>query len=86
MILIIFSSLYIFPWKQMGIDTGSDFLNKPYTLGLDLQGGVELDYQVDLSAVKNTETNASDPMATQNSESVIVEGLKKIIDDRVGSL
>lgn len=58
--LIILSGLYIVPWNQYGIDNA--FLNKPYTLGLDLQGGVELDYKVDLDSVKtqtgvNTEQN-----------------------------
>ncbi len=33
--LIIASGLYILPWNQYGIDNA--FLNKPYTLGLDLQ-------------------------------------------------
>lgn len=86
-LLIIASALYIFPWKHFGIDLGSDFLNKPYTLGLDLQGGVELDYQVDLSAVENY--NSGTTMAhnpTQSNEAIVVEWLKKIIDGRVNSL
>ena len=33
--LIILSGLYIVPWNQFGVDNA--FLNKPYTLGLDLQ-------------------------------------------------
>lgn len=33
--LIVVSGLYIVPWHQYGIDNA--FLNKPYTLGLDLQ-------------------------------------------------
>lgn len=90
MIIIVLSTLYIVPWKSLGINVNNDFLNKPFTLGLDLQGGVELDYQVDLSAVKNSE-NFSGAMihtnaAQTNNEAVVVEGLKKIIDKRVGSL
>lgn len=73
-LLIIASALYIFPWKHFGIDLGSDFLNKPYTLGLDLQGGVELDYQVDLSAVENYNTGATmTHNPTQSNEAIVVE-------------
>ena len=52
---------------------------KPYHYGLDLYGGVELDYKVDLSALKN----ASGTTLTERS---IVENLKKIVDTRVQSL
>ncbi len=37
MTIIVLSSLYIFPWKSVGIDFGESFINKNYTLGLDLQ-------------------------------------------------
>jgi preprotein translocase subunit SecD len=74
--LIILSGLYIVPWNQYGIDNA--FLNKSYTLGLDLQGGVELDYKVDLDSVK-TQTGV-------NTEQNIVEGIKSVIDKRVNSL
>ncbi len=74
--LIILSGLYIVPWNQYGIDNA--FLNKPYTLGLDLQGGVELDYKVDLDSVK-TQTGV-------NAEQNIVEWIKSVIDKRVNSL
>ena len=87
--IIVLSALYIFPWKNVGITIDNEFLNKQYTLGLDLQGGVELDYQVDLSALKTDENNdsANHPnSAPANNESVVVEGLKKIIDTRVSSL
>lgn len=47
--LIILSTLYIVPWDKMGIDI--PLLSKPYTLGLDLQGGIELDYKVDFESV-----------------------------------
>lgn len=87
-LLILVSALYVFPWKNFGIDLGN-FFNKPYTLGLDLQGGVELDYQVDLSAAQDYATgsiNGHLPTTAANNEAVVVEGLKKIIDSRVNSL
>lgn len=74
--LIIVSGLYIVPWNQYGID--NDFLNKPYTLGLDLQWGVELDYKVDLDNVK--------AQSGKTTEQNIVEGIKSVIDKRVNSL
>ncbi len=87
MTIIVLSSLYIFPWKSVGIDFGESFINKNYTLGLDLQWGVELDYQVDLSAVKTqTGVDMATGLPNTSNEFVVVEGLKKIIDDRVGSL
>lgn len=87
-ILILASALYIFPWKNVGININNNFLNKPYTLGLDLQGGVELDYQVDLSTVAaHSASGATNSAQTaQNNEAVVVDGLKKIIDERVNSL
>lgn len=76
--LIVLSGLYVFPWNNFGI-TPPAFLSKPYTLGLDLQGWVELDYRVDLDILKN-QTGAT------WSEQTIVEWLKRIIDKRVMSL
>lgn len=74
--LIVLSALYILPWSQYGVDNA--FLNKPYTLGLDLQWGVELDYKVDL----DTATAQSGATTELN----IVEGIKSVIDKRVNSL
>ncbi len=74
--LIVASGLYIVPWNQYGVDNA--WLNRPYTLGLDLQWGVELDYKVDLDAVK-----AQSGTTTEQS---IVEGIKSVIDKRVNSL
>ncbi len=74
--LIILSGLYIVPWNQFGIDNA--FLNKPYTLGLDLQWGVELDYKVDLDTVRS--------QSGTTTEQSIVEGIKSVIDKRVNSL
>lgn len=80
MMLIIISGLYILPWKNFGIN--NDFLSKSYVLGLDLQGGVELDYKVDFP---KTQTGLTE-QEQNNNEFIVVEGLKKIIDKRVGSL
>ncbi len=74
--LLVLSGLYIVPWNQYGID--SAWLNKPYTLGLDLQWGVELDYKVDLDVVKS--------QSGKTTEQNIVEGIKSVIDKRVNSL
>lgn len=53
-------------------------ISKPYTLGLDLQGGIELDYKIDFDSVTTT-SGALD-------KNTIIEGLKTIIDRRVNSL
>lgn len=74
--LIILSALYIVPWDKMGIDV--PLLSKPYTLGLDLQGGIELDYKVDFDSVA-TSSGTLD-------KNTVIEGLKAIIDRRVNSL
>lgn len=74
--IILASWLYIVPWSQYGVD--NSFLNKPYTLGLDLQWGVELDYKVDFDASK-TQT-------WKTTEQNVVEGIKSVIDKRVNSL
>jgi protein-export membrane protein SecD len=75
--LIVASAIYIVPWDKMGIDIPA--LSKPYTLGLDLQGGIELDYKVDWDAV------VVQSGATLDKQGII-EGIKMIIDKRVGSL
>jgi preprotein translocase subunit SecD len=74
--LIIVATLYIVPWDKMGIDI--PLFSKPYTLGLDLQGGIELDYKVDFDSV----ATASGTL----DKNTIIEGLKAIIDRRVNSL
>jgi preprotein translocase subunit SecD len=80
--LTIVSGLYIFPWDQVGI-TAPDWV-KPYKYGLDLHGGVELDYKVDLSELQEA-NKKSDTQGTVN-ESTVVDTLKTIIDKRVNSL
>ncbi len=76
-LLVLICGIYIFPWSKIGIDIPA--LSKPYTLGLDLQGGVELDYKVDLDAVRSQ----SDIQWTPQT---IVEGIKSVIDKRVNGL
>lgn len=73
-----FSLFYTIPWNSFGINipfTGTD-----YKLGLDLQGGVELDYKVDLDKVRQQEDN------NKQKEDSIVEWLKSIVDKRIESL
>ena len=76
--LVVLSLVYIIPWDKFGIDIA--FLAKPYTLGLDLQGGIELDYKVDFETLK------SQTGTTTWSEQNIIEGIKSVIDKRVNSL
>ncbi|PZM82161.1 protein translocase subunit SecD [Candidatus Gracilibacteria bacterium] len=56
------------------------FSGKDYRLGLDLQGGIELDYKVDLEMVRNEKDH------NQAKEKEIIEGLKTIIDKRIEAL
>lgn len=56
------------------------FSGKPYKLGLDLQWGIELDYQIDLS---QAELEPDYDVSRKNS---IVEWLKSVIDKRVQAL
>ncbi len=76
--LVVLSLAYITPWEKFGIDI--PFLAKPYTLGLDLQWGVELDYKVDFETLKSQTGTAT------WSEQNIIEGIKSVIDKRVNSL
>ena len=75
--ITIISALYVFPWDKYGVDIPSWV--KPYKLGLDLHGGVELDYKIDLSAVRSQS-------GTTVNESNVIDSLKGIIDKRVRSL
>jgi preprotein translocase subunit SecD len=77
-VLFISATVFVFPWASVGISM-PDILSRPYTLGLDLQGGVELDYKVDMTTVRAQS-------GSKWSESDIIEGLKTIIDKRVSSL
>ncbi len=76
-VLAVISGLYVFPWNTYGITTPNWV--RPYKLGLDLHGWLELDYKIDLSAVRAQ-------TGTQINESSVIDSLKSIIDKRVGSL
>ncbi|MDD2566217.1 MAG: protein translocase subunit SecD [Candidatus Gracilibacteria bacterium] len=65
----------VFPWTNFGINAPK--IGPDYKLGLDLHGGVELDYKIDLEEAKKK---------GNYTESTIVEGLKSIIEKRVNSL
>ncbi|MDD2916629.1 MAG: hypothetical protein PHH70_02155, partial [Candidatus Gracilibacteria bacterium] len=75
-LLAVFSASYVLPWKTIGINT--PFPVSEYKLGLDLHGGVELDYKVDMADAEKRGTGfqAKD----------IIEGLKSIVEKRVNSL
>lgn len=75
--LTIATLTYVFPWNLVGIEL--PFTVHEYKLGLDLHGGVELDYKVDVEegkAKKGADFNEKDA----------VEGLKSIVEKRVNSL
>ncbi len=69
---------YVFPWSSYNIAV--PFSGPDYRLGLDLQGGIELDYKVDLEEAKQAEDYS------KAKESDIIEGLKSIVDKRIESL
>lgn len=71
-------SYFAFPWYVYSIPSVVNTF--PYKLWLDLQGGVELDYFVDLSEVSKS------PWYNKTQEHSIIEGLKSIIDKRVQQL
>lgn len=75
--LTLVSALYVFPWDKYGVELPTWV--KPYKLGLDLHGGVELDYNIDLTAVRSQ-------TGGQINEASIIDSLKGIIDKRVRSL
>jgi len=70
--------LFALPWSYFNVEV--PFSGPEYKLGLDLSGGIELDYKVDLSEVEKEEDYDA-----QRKNSVI-EGLKSIIDKRIETL
>lgn len=76
MLLAVFASAYILPWKTIGINT--PFPVAEYKLGLDLHGGVELDYKIDMADAQKR--------GTDFQPKDVIEGLKSIVEKRVNSL
>lgn len=74
--LALASFVYIFPWSTYNITL--PFTTQEYKLGLDLHGGVELDYKIDLDEAKKKGSTVN------NTE--IIDGLKSIVEKRVNSL
>jgi protein-export membrane protein SecD len=76
LILTLLALGYILPLKELGVnlpfDTGA------YRLGLDLHGGVELDYKIDFAGLKER--------GQVYTERDVTEGLKSIVEKRVNSL
>lgn len=73
-----FILVFALPWNYFGLQV--PFSGPDYKLGLDLQGGIELDYKVDLTEVKKEDDYDS------NRKNAVIEGLKSIIDKRIESL
>lgn len=70
--------IFALPWSYFGIHV--PFSGPDYKLGLDLQGGIELDYKIDLEEVRKEEGYNS------QREASIIEGLKSVVEKRIGSL
>ncbi|MDD2487744.1 MAG: protein translocase subunit SecD [Candidatus Gracilibacteria bacterium] len=66
----------VFPWNSFGLNMPG--VGPEYKLGLDLHGGVELDYKIDLEAAKSK--------GGSYNEKDVTEGLKSIVEKRVNSL
>ncbi len=70
--------IFALPWSYFGISV--PFSGPDYKLGLDLQWGIELDYKIDLEEVRKEEGYNS------QREASIIEGLKSVVEKRIGSL
>ena len=70
--------VFAMPWSYFNLEV--PFSGPDYKLGLDLSGGIELDYKVDLTEVEQEEDYN---IERKNS---VIEGLKSIIDKRIESL
>jgi protein-export membrane protein SecD len=73
-----FIMLFALPWNYFNLEV--PFSGPEYKLGLDLSGGIELDYKVDL-----TEVVLEEDYNLQRKKAVL-EGLKSIIDKRIETL
>lgn len=67
-----------FPWTELGLN--SPISNDKYKLGLDLSGGIELDYNVDLTEARKDEG------FDKAAENQTIESLKRIVDKRISNL
>lgn len=76
--LISASFLIAFPWNEFGFN--DPVWEGKYKLGLDLSGGIELDYKVDLEEARKDET------FDKAAESNTIEALKRIVDKRISNL
>lgn len=84
-IFAILGGIFVFPNGQnKTIDSIKKTLHleKDYTLGLDLQGGVELLYQADLTEVEKTNKDLKREFSASNE----MEKLKEVIEKRVNNL
>lgn len=84
-VFAIIGGIFVFPNGQnKTIDNIKKTLHleKDYTLGLDLQGGVELLYRADLEGVKKTNQD----LEREFSASKEMEKLKEVIEKRVNNL
>ncbi|HOU45604.1 MAG TPA: protein translocase subunit SecD [Candidatus Pacearchaeota archaeon] len=84
-ILAVIGGIFIYPNglnKTMDNIKKTLHLEKDYRLGLDLQGGVELLYQADLSGIQETNKNLN----REFNPSKEMEKLKEVIEKRVNNL
>ncbi len=75
-LLTLIAGVFITPWKQIGVTLPVSIPD--YKLGLDLHGGVELDYKIDFADLEKR--------GQSFSASEVTEGLKSIVEKRVNSL
>lgn len=71
LIVAVAAAFFDFP-QTLGV-SGQSFLNKEFTLGLDLQGGTHLIYKADVSEIPDSEQSSA------------VEGVRDVIERRVNA-
>jgi len=96
LLLIIVFSLFLGlvdnPWKLPELETDIPVITPVWnwmqaseiSLGLDLQGGTQLDYQIDLTDAR--ERNADDIDDNDVDVAALIDGVKDVIERRVNSL